>query len=146
VAACRTGFWGSDEGIDLYLVKPIDLAELGAAIRAVARRVNQLNTHVPVWRLEPDGYILVRPDGKIIILTLMEFQILQALAVAGAKPVERDALIQAMGRKPDAYDPRALEVTLSRLRSKLGANSPLKAVRNRGYRFMARLQLGVTLS
>ena len=132
---------GLDEGIDLYLVKPIDLAELGAAIRAVARRINQLSFHHPVWRLDPAGYRLVRPDGVLIVLTPVEFQILQTLAGAHAKPVSRNDLIQAIGRSPDAYDPRALEVALSRLRAKLGDHSPIRAVRNQGYQFVADLRL-----
>lgn len=132
---------GLNTGIDLYLVKPIDISELAAAIHAVARRVNQLRVHVPIWRLEPDGYRLVRPDGETITLTVTEFRILHVLACAHAEPVHRDELIRAIGRKPDAYDPRALEVTVSRLRGKLGHQSPLRAVRNQGYRFVADLRV-----
>lgn len=132
---------GLNSGIDLYLVKPIDIAELAAAIRAVARRVNQMKGHVPAWRLEHDGYRLVRPDGGTITLTVMEFKILHVLARAHAEPVLRDDLIRAIGRKPDAYDPRALEVMVSRLRAKLGHQSPLRAVRNQGYQFIAELQV-----
>lgn len=133
---------GLDEGVDFYLVKPVEISELAAAIRAVARRINQLSFHVPVWRLEPNGCRLVRPDGEIIILTMVEYKILQALAASNENPINRDDLIRAIGRSPDAYDPRALEVALSRLRAKLGYNSPLKAVRNHGYRFNADLRVG----
>ncbi len=132
---------GLNTGIDLYLVKPIDISELAAAIHAVARRVNQLRVHIPIWRLESDGYRLVRPDGETITLTVTEFKILYVLACAHAEPVHRDDLIRAIGRKPDAYDPRALEVTVSRLRGKLGHQSPLRAVRNQGYRFVADLRV-----
>ena len=55
------------------------------------------------------------------------------------QPVARDDLIRAMGKDPETYDPRALEVVLSRLRAKLGDQGPLKAVRGQGYRFSARL-------
>ncbi len=44
-----------------------------------------------------------------------------------------------MGKIPDCYDPRALEVMVSRLRRKLGDPAPLKAVRARGYIFAADL-------
>lgn len=132
---------GLDEGVDLYLVKPVEIFELAAAIRAVSRRINQLGFHVPVWRLEPNGCLLVRPDGETIVLTLVEYKILQALAASNEKPTTRDELIRAIGRNPDIYDPRALEVTLSRLRAKMGCHSPLKSVRNQGYRFIANLRI-----
>lgn len=65
----------------------------------------------------------------------------QGHTVPSDQPVNRDILIRAIGRNPDTYDPRALEVTLSRLRGKLGDQPPLKAVRNQGYRFAARLEV-----
>ena len=44
---------GLNEGFDLYLVKPVDMVELAAAIRAVARRVTQIGLTTPQWRLNP---------------------------------------------------------------------------------------------
>lgn len=132
---------GLNEGVDLYLVKPVDIAELAAAIRAVARRVTQIEVHCPVWRLETLGHLLVRPDGEQVSLTVTEFQLMSAMAGDNSRPVSRDNLIRAIGRNPDAYDPRALEVCLSRLRAKLGSDDPIKAVRNLGYCFEARLHL-----
>ena len=131
---------GLNEGFDLYLVKPVDITELAAAIRAIARRVAQLGQTVPLWRLEALEPSLIRPDGERLPLAIHEFHLLQALA-AGVpdQPVARDDLIRAMGKDPETYDPRALEVVLSRLRAKLGDQGPLKAVRGQGYRFSARL-------
>lgn len=137
---------GLNEGFDLYLVKPVDITELAAAIRAIARRVAQLGQTVPLWRLEALEPSLIRPDGERLSLAIHEFHLLQALA-AGVpdQPVPRDDLIRAMGKDPETYDPRALEVVLSRLRAKLGDQGPLKAVRGQGYRFSARLVSDSTL-
>ena len=41
----------------------------------------------------------------------------------------------AMAKNPEAYDERALEMAISRLRKKLGPECPLKSVRFRGYAF-----------
>ena len=131
---------GLNEGFDLYLVKPVDITELAAAIRAIARRVAQLGQTAPLWRLEALEPSLVRPDGERLPLAVHEFHLLEALAAAVPdQPVARDDLIRAMGKDPETYDPRALEVVLSRLRAKLGDQGPLKAVRGQGYRFSARL-------
>lgn len=138
---------GLNEGFDLYLVKPVDITELAAAIRAIARRVAQLGQTVPLWRLEALEPSLIRPDGERLPLAIHEFHLLQALA-AGVpdQPVARDDLIRAMGKDPETYDPRALEVVLSRLRAKLGDQGPLKAVRGQGYRFSARLVVEVAVA
>jgi DNA-binding response OmpR family regulator len=67
--------------------------------------------------------------------------LLRALAQNPDHFGERDALVLAMGKNPEAYDPRALEVAISRLRQKLGDDPPLKSVRARGYIFAAGLVL-----
>lgn len=132
---------GLNQGIDLYLVKPVDIEELDAAIRAVARRVTQIDVTLPLWRLDLYGQQLICPDGERLPLTQCEIQLLSALTEVQNQPVSRDALMQAMGKDPASYDPRALEVMLSRLRIKLGQPCPLKAVRGQGYCFAARLRL-----
>ena len=131
---------GLNEGFDLYLVKPVDMVELAAAIRAVARRVTQIGLTTPQWRLNPLEPSLIRPDGERLPLAVHEYHLLAALAAGAAdQPVSREELMRAMGKDPETYDPRALEVVLSRLRAKLGELGPLKAVRGQGYRFNARL-------
>ncbi len=132
---------GLNEGVDLYLVKPIDMTELAASIRAVARRVAQIGETAPLWRLDPQGPHIICPDGEQLALGLGEFHLLAAMALEPAHTVGRADLMRAMGKDPESYDPRALEVVLSRLRAKLGEQGPLKAVRGQGYRFAARLSL-----
>ena len=133
---------GLNEGIDLYLVKPVDIEELAAAIRAVARRTAQIEVVESLWRLDTQGLQIICPDGERLPLTLYELQLLTALANSAGQTVSRDDLIRAMGKKPDSYDSRALEVMISRLRAKIGDHCPLHAVRGQGYRFTDRLTTG----
>lgn len=132
---------GLEEGFDLYLVKPVDMDELAAAIRAVARRVAPVDTTTPIWHLDPRGLSILCPDGERLALSLHELRLLEALARASGQPVAREGLVQAMGKDPQAYDPRALEVTFSRLRMKLGGQGLISSVRGQGYRFSGRIVL-----
>ncbi len=132
---------GMEDGADLYLVKPVDMDELAAAIKTVARRIETLEDLTQAWRLDAVAMRLTSPNGDGIDLTLPETALLRSLAQNPHHFGERDALVTAMGKNPDAYDPRALEVTISRLRHKLGDDPPLKSVRARGYVFAASLIL-----
>ncbi len=132
---------GMEDGADQYLVKPVDMDELAAAIKTVARRIETLEDLTQAWRLDAVAMRLTSPNGDGIDLTLPETALLRSLAQSPHHFGERDALVTAMGKNPDAYDPRALEVTISRLRHKLGDDPPLKSVRARGYVFAASLIL-----
>ena len=129
---------GMEDGADQYLVKPVDMDELAAAIKTVARRIETLEDLTQAWRLDAVAMRLTSPNGDGIDLTLPETALLRSLAQNPHHFGERDALVTAMGKNPDAYDPRALEVTISRLRHKLGDDPPLKSVRARGYVFAKR--------
>ncbi len=130
---------GLEQGIDLYLVKPVDLAELTAAIHAVTRRVAQSINPTPVWQLDPLGRQLITPQGTPVSLSHAELQIMTAFAEVGPATVSRDQLMIAIGRKPDCYENHALEAIISRLRLKLGKQGPIRAARGVGYCFTARL-------
>lgn len=131
---------GLEQGADIYLTKPVDMRELAAAITAVARRVGQIPREMQHWRLDQLCRQLRRPDGRLFDLTNAELCILLALVEASPAAVPRDRLISALGKNPVTYDPRALEVTISRLRQKLGDESPLKAARGLGYVFAAAVE------
>ncbi len=132
---------GLTDGADIYMVKPVDMGELAAAIKAVSRRLHTAGDNTPAWRLDAIGMRLLSPDGKEIELSYLEASLLQMLAESPDHFCETNALVLAIGKNPEAYNPRALQVMLSRLRQKLGEESPLKAVRARGYIFAAKLAL-----
>lgn len=135
---------GLNVGADIYLTKPVDLNELGAAVAAVARRVGQAASPSGAsahWQLDSARMLLLRPDGDAIELTISEVQLLQTIAVSPDRTANRDELIRGLGRDPLSYDEHTLEVMVSRLRHKLGDRAPLRAVRGKGYAFTAPLRL-----
>jgi len=132
--ACRRA------GADDYLVKPIDFGELLALIDNLSERLSlNISTETP-WRLMRTRSELAPPDAAPIPLTGWELLLLEALANARNRQVDRDTLIRAVGRNPLAYDPRALEANISRLRRKLpvldNGRNPLQAMRGMGYQFL----------
>jgi DNA-binding response OmpR family regulator len=131
---------GLSDGADLYLNKPADMGELAASIRAVARRVVRPTPAEVVWRLDGVGMHVTRPDGVSIPISLQENLLLRCLCSAPGHFASRRELIAALGKDEVSYDERTLEVTLSRLRRKLGAEAPLKALRGKGYKFTAPLR------
>lgn len=128
------------EGADNYLGKPVDMDELAAVVNILARRAEPVTATRSDWQLNDVCMTLTSPQGAKIDLTLSEVELVRALALRGDHFADRDALIKSIGKQPDCYDPRALEVMVSRLRRKLGDPSPLRAVRARGYVFAADLQ------
>lgn len=126
---------GRNEGADIYLVKPTDMDELAAAIQAIVRRLPTRADTPRTWQLDPEHSTLSSPGGEINLLTYTELAIVKALQQSPDHFCSRIALMVAMAKNPEAYDERALEMAISRLRKKLGPECPLKSVRFRGYAF-----------
>ena len=135
---------GLTDGADIYMVKPADMGELAAAIKTTARRLPSSGVEPQVWRVDTIGMRLLDPGDKAIELSHSEIALVRALAQSPDHFCETDALVAAIGKDPHVYDSRALQVLLSRLRLKLGDESPLKAVRAKGYIFAAKLALLTT--
>lgn len=131
-------------GADDYLIKPIVFAELLAVIDNLSARLLPLPAQRP-WRLLLTHSVLSVPDGPSVVLTGWELMVLEAMARADNHLIGRQSLITALGKKPWAYDDRALETGISRLRKKLPTLSdgrmPIHAVRGTGYRFAHALVL-----
>jgi DNA-binding response OmpR family regulator len=130
---------GLELGADDYLAKPFNPRELLARIRAVLRR----GAGAPRARLAAGGLRLdldareVSVDGRRVVLTHYEFELLAALARAGGRVLSRDQLMDAVrGQEVEAFD-RSVDVHVSRLRAKLEkdprAPRYIKTVRGVGY-------------
>jgi two-component system response regulator CpxR len=131
---------GLDAGADDYLPKPFGTAELLARIRAVLRRSGQSPKEVE--SLEAGGVRLlpsareVFAGGTAVMLTTVEYDILEFLLHAAGRVVSRDELSIALYRRRSAQFDRSIDVHISNLRRKLGRHGGLiRTVRSVGYLF-----------
>ncbi len=132
---------GLEVGADDYLAKPCNPRELLARIRAVLRRGENAQAHgTPVrkfgdWTLDLVERTVSAPDIETTGLTDTEFRLLTAFVDRPQMVLTRDQLIDfAKGSDVMMFD-RAIDVTLSRLRKKLGPRAPIRTVRGEGYMF-----------
>jgi len=125
---------GLDSGADDYLVKPIDLDELAARIRALVRRA--AGRAEPVLRngtvtLEPASRRVAVADSPIE-LSAREFAVLHALMENAGRVMSRAQLESSIYGWRDEPDSNALEVHIHHLRKKLGTDF-IKTLRGVGY-------------
>ena len=127
---------GLDLGADDYLAKPVVLAELGARLRALARR--SATPAPPVLKrgeleLDPGGRT-VRRAGKPVKLAPREFDLLEALLRAEGRVLSTDVLRRRLwDERVEPFD-NTVRVTLARLRRKLGDPPLIETVIGSGYR------------
>lgn len=132
---------GLHSGADSYFVKPVNIAELAAAIHNLGRRVTRRPS--TAWRLNADASCLYTPHNTSITLTSQECLLLQVMFKHVGQTVPREEIFTAIGQPPqDTYSNARLEVLISRLRSKVLKTKPamplpLRARHNAGYIFLA---------
>lgn len=125
---------GLDAGADDYLIKPFDVAELKARLRALLRR--SFNRVQPL--LEFRGVSLdpvsqeVRYADKLINLPRKEFLLLQELLVQPGRVLTRDKLQQVLYGWDEEVESNALEVHIHHLRKKFFPEL-IRTVRGVGY-------------
>ena len=125
---------GLDTGADDYLVKPFDLDELSARLRALLRR--RAGRATPIIEngpltLDPASHE-VRLDGNEISLSAREFGILHALMEAPGVPLSRSQLEDRLYGWQEEIGSNAVEVHIHALRRKLGSDW-IRNVRGVGY-------------
>jgi DNA-binding response OmpR family regulator len=117
-------------------MKPFEQAELAARCRALIRRSN-LNTSGQLslgrMRIDVTGRQL-QIDGTPVELTGREWAVLESLALNASRIVSKERLQQAIVGWDQAVTPNAVEVYVSRLRTKLAEAATIRAVRGLGYR------------
>lgn len=123
-----------DLGADDYVIKPVDLHELAARLRALIRRAGGqagecLRAHGIV--LDPASRVVSR-DGAAVELSGREFDLLHALMRSGGRVLSREQLEQALYAWGQEVDSNAIDVHVHHLRRKLGAEV-ITTVRGVGY-------------
>lgn len=125
---------GLDAGADDYLVKPIDIDELAARIRALSRRSGgramPLLTHGDLL-LDPAAHT-VTLAGARVELSAREFSLLQLLLENTGRVLTRSQLEHSLYGWHEEPDSNALEVHIHHLRKKLGTEL-IRTLRGVGY-------------
>jgi DNA-binding response OmpR family regulator len=131
---------GLDAGADDYLVKPFQVAELLARVRALTRRASGTG---PVLRagsltLDPSRRE-VRREGRVVELSATEYALLDYLMRNAGRTLTRSMILQHVWEYDFAGNEKVLDVYVSYLRRKIddGGPSYVETIRGVGYRLRA---------
>ncbi len=125
---------GLDSGADDYLVKPFDMGELTARLRALVRRAGGSTTPsltAGEVELDPAGHE-VTYQGKPIELSAKEFAVLHALMLSRGKVLSRAHLEEKLYAWGEEVESNAVEVYIHHLRRKL-TPTLVETIRGVGY-------------
>ncbi len=115
---------GLDNGADDYLPKPFDHQELLARLRALIRRSAGVSkSTIEIANLRIDTKLkTVTLDDNAVSLTTREFQLLEYLALHRGRVISREELFDHLFDEIDEVSSNSLDVYVSYLRKKLGAD------------------------
>lgn len=144
-------FTGLSLGADLYLVKPVNFAELNEKIEALWERISKypktslmvapLATEVTEtqWTINKSESSLVAPDGKKLIITQQEKELLGMLLNQPNQILSRSFINDCLFKHINNNDVHRVDVIVSRLRKKAKEKMfylPLKSVFGKGLAFI----------
>lgn len=125
---------GLDLGADDYVLKPVDLYELGARLRSLVRR-----SHGQTQDVLSCGDVQMNPSarqvtlaGQLVTLSTREFDLLHALLLNVGRVLSREQLEQQLYSWGHEVESNAVEVHIHHLRKKLRADL-IQTIRGIGY-------------
>lgn len=125
---------GLDLGADDYVIKPVDLQELAARLRALVRRAhgrpNEQLRHGDLV-LDP-GKRTVTLDGRVVTLSTREFDLLHELLLVNGRVLSREQLEERLYGWGNEVDSNAIDVHVHHLRRKVGPGV-IQTIRGVGY-------------
>ena len=130
---------GLDTGADDYLVKPFGMMEMIARIKAVMRRTAPKTDQVLTCGnivLDEVRHI-VTVDGKQVVLTLKEYELLKLLMENAGQVFTRDILLSRIWGQDYLGETRTVDVHIGTLRTKLAkGGEKIETVRGVGYKMV----------
>lgn len=130
---------GLDTGADDYLVKPFGMMEMIARIKAVMRRAAPKTDRVLTCGnivLDETRHI-VTVDGKQVVLTLKEYELLKLLMENAGQVFTRDILLSRIWGQDYLGETRTVDVHIGTLRTKLAkGGEKIETVRGVGYKMV----------
>jgi two-component system OmpR family response regulator len=126
---------GLDLGADDYLTKPFSVTEFEARVRALARRTLLPAASIAIRGLSVDvAAKRVKVNDVPVDLTVREWALLELFLTRPGRVLSKEYIAQQLASYEDALTVNAIEVYVSRLRSKVEASGVLiRTVRGFGY-------------
>ncbi|MGH1427512.1 MAG: response regulator [Arenicella sp.] len=130
----RARVLGLDSGADDYLIKPFDMNELVARVRALQRRsMGRAAALIEYERLSLDpGQMQVYLDNQLVTLPLSQFKLLQYLLESTGRVKTKQQIIDALYKWDESVEENTIEVYVSQLRKQLWPTL-IKTMRGIGY-------------
>ncbi|MDM5272322.1 response regulator transcription factor [Sulfurovum sp. zt1-1] len=130
-----------DVGADDYIAKPYEPRELVARIQAMIKRYDRFSFNLNDEEFRVDRVKMqILQEGKVLDLTLAEYEIFSLLLEKKHQVVSREFIINSINAVKWQSSDRSIDVIISRIRQKIGDDTRnpkyIKSIRGVGYKYI----------